>query len=105
MKHAATQQQLALACQQLADEIAHGPAFFDERGKVTSAVERYTGERLTKDSQRCAFIAALKILRYSDRAIAELLHCDVRSIPLAVAELEKSGAIPALKERLTALTG
>lgn len=105
MKHEASQQHLALACQSLADEIARGPSFFDARGKITTAVDRYTGSRLAKDSERCAFVAALKLLRYSDRQIAEVIKCDVRSIPLMVAEIEKSGAIPALKQRLVELTG
>jgi hypothetical protein len=48
---------------------------------------------------------ALRILVYSDRQIAEALHCDVRSIPLMLRAAEKTGRIPALKDRLSQLTG
>lgn len=99
------QQQLALACRDLANEIASGPSFFDDRGKITPAVLRYTGAKLAKNTERCALVAALKLLHYSDRKIAEVIGCDTRSIRLMVAEIEKSGAIPALKQRLVELVG
>jgi hypothetical protein len=68
-------------------------------------VTRYTGDRTTRDPERVAFVGALKLLNYSDRQIAALSKCDVRSIPVMVEELEKSGRIPALKERLIGIVG
>ena len=99
------QQQLALDCNALAREIAHGPELFDKHGKPTSAVERYTGSRVTNDQERCLVVGALRLLRWSDRQIADAVKCDVRSIPLMVREAEKSGRIPALKERLQGIVG
>lgn len=98
-----TPQQLALSCADLAREIAHGPALFDDRGKPTEAVERYNGSRLTQDIERCLLAGTLRLLRFSDRKIAAVLKCDVRSIALMVGEAERSGRIPAVKERLQAL--
>lgn len=98
-------QQLALACAELATEIAHGPALFDQFGKPTDAVQRYTGSRVTRDLERCVLAGALRLLHYSDRQICEVIGCDVRSIPLMVREAEKSGRIPALKERLVHIVG
>lgn len=98
-------QQLALSCVDLAKEIAHGPAFFNSKGELTDAVVRYTGGRVTQDSERCVLAGALRLLHYSDRKIGEALGCDVRSIPLMVRQAEQSGRIPALKERLQAVVG
>jgi len=102
---AVIQPNLALSCAELAHEIAHGPAFFDAKGDLTEAVTRYTGGRTTQDPERVAFVGALKLLGYSDRKICELAKCDVRSIPVMVQDLEKSGRIPALKERLIGIVG
>lgn len=98
-------EQLALNCADLAREIVHGPRLFDDLGHPTAAVERYNGSRVTRDAERCVQAGALRLLAYSDRQIAEVLRCDVRSIPLMVREAEKSGRIPALKERLVQLVG
>ena len=99
------QSSLALSCAELAREIVQGPAFFDSKGDVTDAVTRYTGGRTTRDPERVAFVGALKLLNYSDRQIAALAKCDVRSISVMVEDLERTGRIPALKERLIGIVG
>jgi hypothetical protein len=99
------QQSLALDCARLAEEIARGPAFFDERGMPTEAVARYNGSRVASDPERCALVAAMKLLAFSDRQISTVIGCDVRSIPIMVSEAEKAGRIPALKDRLRVLVG
>ena len=97
--------ELTQSCLEIAVELTHGPRMFDDRGHATDAVERYTGGRLTQDTDRCLVAGALRLLECSDRQISEALHCDVRSIPLMLREAEKSGRVPALKERLAQLTG
>lgn len=104
-KPAQIQSSLALSCAELAREIVQGPAFFDSKGQVTDAVVRYTGGRTTRDPERVAFVGALKLLNYSDRQIAALAKCDVRSISVMVEDLERTGRIPALKERLIGIVG
>lgn len=97
--------ELTQSCMELALEIAQGPRLFDDAGRTTEAVERYNGNRLTRDLDRCVVVGALRTLAYSDRQIAEAVGCDVRSIPLMLEAAEKSGRIPALKDRLARLTG
>lgn len=99
-----TKLELTQSCLELAQEIASGPAFFDKFNEPTEAVQRYTGSRVTRDMDRCALAGALRLLSYSDRMIAKSVGCDVRSIPLMVERAEQAGLIPALKERLAALT-
>lgn len=93
------------SCFDLAMELTRGPEFFTETGQPTDAVLRYTGERLEQDGQRCLVVGALRLLGCSDREIARVVKCDVRSIPLMLEEAEKSRRIPALKDRLSKLTG
>lgn len=92
-------------CLALANELTKGPALFDEFGKPTDSVLRYTGSRLLGDTERCIFVGALRLLGCSDRQIAAVAQCDVRSIPLMLVEAEKTGRIPALKDRLIQFTG
>lgn len=92
-------------CLELAVELTHGPRFFDDRGNPTDSLERYTGSRVTQDAERCLMAGALRLLECSDRQIADALRCDVRSIPLMLRQAEKTGRIPALKDRLAQITG
>ena len=96
---------LSQSCLDLAVELTRGGEFFDQFGQPTEAVLRYTGDRVMQDQERCLMAGALRLLRCSDRQIAKAVGCDVRSIPLMLRAAEKSGRIPALKERLTHLTG
>ena len=90
---------------ELATELSQQPALFSEIGLPTPSLERYTGSRVSNDDERCVLAAALRLLQASDREIAAAVKCDVRSIPLMLRAAEKSGRIPALKERLVTLTG
>lgn len=92
-------------CFALAQELVRGPALFDDFGRPTEAVLRYTGVNVTQDSERCHVVGALRLLACSDREIARVVGCDVRSIPLMLQELERTGQIPAVKERVARLTG
>ena len=92
-------------CLELALELTKGPELFDARGKPTSTAERYNGKRVANDDERSLMVGALRLLQCSDRQIASVVKCDVRSIPLMLRAAEKSGRIPALKERLSAMTG
>lgn len=92
-------------CMELAVELTRGPELFNARGEPTEFLERYTGSRVTQDLERCLIAGALRSLECSDRKIAAALNCDVRSIPLMIEAAERSGRIPALKERLAKLTG
>lgn len=96
---------LQQTCFELASELAKQPALFFDNGEATESLERYTGTRVATDDERCHLAAALRLIQASDREIAKLLHCDVRSIPLMLRVAEKSGRIPALKERLITLIG
>lgn len=89
-------------CMELAQELSAVPELFSSRNEPAPffAEPRYSGSRVTLDAQRCVMVGALKLLGCSDREIARVAKCDVRSIPLMVEELERSGQIPALKQRL-----
>lgn len=97
--------ELAQSCLDLAVELTRGAELFDKFGQPTEALLRYTGDRVIQDEERCLWVGALRLLEMSDRKIAEVIGCDTRSIPLMLRAAEKSGRIPALKERLTQLTG
>lgn len=97
--------ELTQSCLELAIELTRGGEFFDKFGEPTEAVLRYTGDRVLMDQERCLMVGALRLLEFSDRQIAKAVGCDTRSIPLMLAAAEKSGRIPALKDRLTRLTG
>ncbi len=73
--------------------------------ELIHAAGRYTGERSTKDEQRLLLVGALRLLGASDREIERQAGVTRRTIPLLLAELEKSGRITPLKERLSTLTG
>lgn len=93
-------------CMELALELSSAPRLFSKFGEPAPILwKKLTGQRLEMDEQRCLMASALRMLHRSDREIAATLRCDVRSIPLMLAAAEKSGRIPALKERLTVLAG
>lgn len=70
-------------------------------------VQRYTGARSTSDEheQRNLMIGALRLLGASDREIESACGVTRRSIPLILADLEKTGRVTPLKERLSKLVG
>ena len=99
-------QYLTAETMELALELSSQPRLFSDKGvPEPSLLKVLNGSRLERDEQRCLAACALRMLHRSDREIAATLHCDVRSIPLLLAAAEKSGRIPALKERLTLLAG
>ena len=97
--------EMSQTCLELAIELTQGPRLFDDFGKPTEEVERYTGRRVLQNTERCLMAGAFRLLEWSDRQISEALKCDVRSIPLMLREAEKTGRIPALKDRLAQITG
>jgi len=101
-----TKPDMSADCMELALELASQPALFSEKGEPTGQLaERFTGARVELDDERCMAACALRLLGASDRELATALHCDVRSIPFLLASAERSGRIPALKERLTTQIG
>ncbi len=92
-------------CLELATELSKQPALFSSLGEPTAALDRYTGARVANDNDRCLMAAALRLLQASDREIAAAVKCDVRSIPLMLRAAERTGRIPALKDRLVTLVG
>ena len=94
---------------ELTNELSQQPSLFSDRGVASPAVKqvvkRYTGQRAASNEEKCLLAAALRMMQASDREIADALECDVRSIPFMLAAAEKTGRIPALKERLRVLVG
>lgn len=97
----------------VARELLSQPAFFLEFDGVKGltvpppALQRYTGDRSTSEQHelRNLKIGALRLLGASDRQIEEACHVTRRTIPLILADLEKSGRITPLKQRLAMATG
>lgn len=74
---------------------------------ATRSVQRYTGDRSTspEHEQRNLMIGALRLLGASDREIETACHITRRSIAPILVDLEKTGRITPLKQRLAALVG
>lgn len=68
------------------------------------AAPRYSGTR-SDDEELNLRVGAMRLLRFSDRAIERECGVDRRTIPHRLTWLERTGRIPALKDRVTALTG
>ena len=104
-------------CRQLAAELLSqpdllAPVFADDReslpenaGAVSPLVGRYTGELSTRDESRLLLVGALHLLGASEREIERQCGVTRRTIPVLLAELERSGRITPLKERLAMVTG
>ena len=102
----------------LVEELASQPALFDLEGaplfaagdadllRTASAIaskpdaERYSARNAVRDEKRCLTIAALTLLGWSHRRIAEAVRCDRRLIPRVVERLESSGVLPPLESRV-----
>lgn len=65
----------------------------------------YNGRRSAVDEMTRLKVGAMRLLGASDREIEETCHVDHRSIPALLASLEKTGQLPALKERVTLIVG
>ena len=63
--------------------------------------ERYSARNTSKDERRCLSIAALVMMGWSHRKIAEEMTCDRRLIASVVERLERSGVLPPLSTRVT----
>lgn len=74
---------------------------------ATQTVQRYTGARTTasEHEERNLMIGALRLLGASDREIETACGITRRSIAPILADLEKTGRITPLKERLSKITG
>lgn len=104
-------------CRAIAADLLQQPellgAVFLEKQQVLSpseqervdAVKRYTGARSTSDDKRVLMVGALRMLGASDREIERSCGVTRRSIPVILAELERSGRVTPLKERLVSLVG
>lgn len=104
-------------CRAIAADLLQQPellgAVFLEKQQVLSpseqervdAVKRYTGARSTADDKRVLMVGALRMLGASDREIERSCGVTRRSIPVILAELERSGRVTPLKERLVSLVG
>lgn len=95
----------------VAREMISQPALFSEFDGMDGftpppqAVQRYTGERSTQDEQKMLKVGAMRLLGASDREIEQCCGVTRRTIPVLLAELEKSGRITPLKQRLAQATG
>ena len=71
------------------------------------AVKRYTGARSTQPEheERNLMVGALLLLGATDRQIEAACHVTRRSIPVILADLEKTGRVTPLKDRLALLIG
>ena len=104
-------------CQAIAAELLNQPellgaVFEDKKLLLTpseqervATIKRYTGERSTADDQRLLMVGALRLLGATDREIERSCGVTRRTIPVLLAELERSGRVTPLKERLVRLVG
>jgi hypothetical protein len=93
-------------------ELLAGVFLDDEKQRLLPDQERrlevtkqYTGERSTSDEERMLFVGALRMLGASDREIERVCGCTRRTIPLLLEELERTGRVTPLKDRLTKMVG
>lgn len=73
--------------------------------QIVGAVKEYTGTRSTTADDRLLMVGALRLLGASDREIERSCGVTRRSIPVMLAELEASGRVTPLKDRLVKLVG
>lgn len=104
-------------CKTLAGELLQQPellrAVFSETQKVVSLadeldaviIKRYTGLRSTADDERLLMVGAFRLLGASDREIEKACGVTRRTIPVLLAELERTGRVTPLKDRLMRLVG
>lgn len=104
-------------CKQLAGELLLQPellrAVFSDSAPLETveelqraeAIKRYTGERSATDDSRLLMVGALRLLGASDREIERTCGVTRRTIPVLLQELERSGRVTPLKDRLIRLVG
>ena len=104
-------------CKALAGELLRQPellrgVFLDTPKALTAdeaqrveVVKQYTGERSTSNDERLLFVGALRLLGASDREIERTCGVTRRTIPLLLQELERTGRVTPLKDRLVKLVG
>lgn len=76
----------------------------DEQAKVDQ-VKRFTGVRSASDEQRLLLVGALRLLGASDREIARTCGVSRNSVPVLLRELERTGRVEPLKDRLVKVVG
>lgn len=102
-------------CASLAAELSQQPEFFQfhrDSAEIADPPEvrpdllkpRYTGAR-SDDEQTNLRVGAMRLLGLSDRSIERECGVDRRTIPHRLGFLEKTGRIPALKDRVATRTG
>jgi len=96
---------LLMGTLEMADELALGPEFFQKKQGTIVPKERYTGARVLRDPTLVRAVAGMMILGYSGREIESSSGVDHRLHALCLAEADRQGWIPALKERLGELSG
>lgn len=96
-------------CRAIAAELMRQPEFFEfHRAELPDnpsqrpilALARYNGQRSGQEEQVNLRVGAMRSLGMSDRAIERECGVDRRTIPYRIAALEKSGRIPAVKDRV-----
>lgn len=102
--------QLHQTCQDVATDLLSQPDFFsrhrDDLPLTEQSLprpERYTGDR-SDDEPTNLRVGAMRMLGFSDRAIERECGVDRRTIPHRLAWLEKTKRIPAVKDRIVAVT-
>lgn len=76
-----------------------------EHETLVGAAKQYTGQRSTTDDARLLMVGALRVLGATDREIERTCGVTRRSIKPMMEELELSGRVTPLKDRLTKLVG
>lgn len=103
-------------CKALAAELLKQPellagVFLDsapaipESETLVAAAKQYTGARSTTDDNRLLMVGALRLLGASDREIESACGVTRRTIPVLLAELERTGRVTPLKDRLIRVVG
>jgi hypothetical protein len=101
-------------CKAIANELLQQPellsaVFLEKQDRLTPEqelqVKRFTGARSARDDQRLVMVGALRLLGASDREIARSCGVSRNSVPVLLQELERSGRVEPLKERLVKVVG
>ena len=117
MKDLTTSKVFASDCKAIAAELCSQPELMagvflenderlmpDEQAKVDK-VKRFTGARSTSDEKRLLMVGALRLLGASDREIARACGVSRNSVPVLLRELERTGRVEPLKDRLVKAVG
>lgn len=117
MKDLTTSKVFAGDCKTIAAELCSQPELMagvfleneekllPEERKRVDAVKRFTGARSTSDEQRLLMVGALRLLGASDREIARACGVSRNSVPVLMRELERTGRVEPLKDRLVKTVG